>query len=85
MAPRILIVSEDLVEPWDEGIKKFTVSVAGALAGDHDVTVINVDRGGFAAARNGSRSNAGTLAIRSVTRLAAMRTRPKGTIIASPL
>ena len=66
MAPRILIVSEDLVEPWDEGIKKFTVSVAGALAGDHDVTVINVDRSGFAAARNGSRSNAGTLAIRSV-------------------
>ncbi|HEU4928897.1 MAG TPA: glycosyltransferase family 4 protein, partial [Candidatus Krumholzibacteria bacterium] len=65
MAPRILIVSEDLVEPWDEGIKKFTVSVAGALAVDHAVRVINVDRSGLAASRNGS-ANAGSLAIRSV-------------------
>ena len=66
MAPRILIVSEDLVEPWDEGIKKFTVSVAGALAFDHSVRVINVDRSGLAAARNGSGSVAAPLSIRSV-------------------
>src|SRR5262245_39412792 len=70
MAPRILIVSEDLVEPWDEGIKKFTVSVAGALVPDHTVRVINVDRSGLAAARNGSANGLGgaaaPLAIRSV-------------------
>jgi len=74
MVPKILIVSEDLVEPWDEGIKKFSVSIAGALASDHAVRVINVDRSGLAAARNGSGGGArdgsgghtGVLAIRSV-------------------
>ena len=54
MPRRILIVSEDLVEPWDEGIKKFSVSVARVLASDHSVSVINVDRSGLAAARNGA-------------------------------
>lgn len=56
MTHRIVIVSEDLVEPWDEGIKKFTVSIARALAADHTVRVINVDRSGLAAARNGASS-----------------------------
>ena len=46
MNPRVVIVSEDLVEPWDEGIKKFAYSVGRALAVDHPVRVINVDRGG---------------------------------------
>ena len=54
MAPRIVIVSEDLVEPWDEGIKKFAFSIGRALGNDHPVRMINVDRGGFAAARNGA-------------------------------
>jgi len=56
MARRILIVSEDLVEPWDEGIKKFAYSIGKALAPDHPVRLINVDRGGQAAARNGAGS-----------------------------
>jgi glycosyltransferase involved in cell wall biosynthesis len=43
---RIIIISEDLNEPWDEGIKKFAWSVGSALAGEHDVRMINVDRGG---------------------------------------
>jgi hypothetical protein len=46
MARRILIVSEDLVEPWDEGIKKFAYSIGNALAPDHPVRMINVDRSG---------------------------------------
>lgn len=54
MARRILIVSEDLVEPWDEGIKKFAYSIGHALAPDHPVRLINVDRSGGAAARNGA-------------------------------
>lgn len=54
MALSIVIVSEDLVEPWDEGIKKFTVSIGRALVADHDVHMINVDRSGLAAARTGS-------------------------------
>jgi glycosyltransferase involved in cell wall biosynthesis len=53
MGFRIVIVSEDLVEPWDEGIKKFTVSLGRALSASHAVRVINVDRSGFAAARGG--------------------------------
>jgi glycosyltransferase involved in cell wall biosynthesis len=53
MKPRIVIVSEDLVEPWDEGIKKFTASIGRALEGDHPVRMINVDRSGLAASRNG--------------------------------
>lgn len=54
MPPRIVIVSEDLVEPWDEGIKKFAYSIGRALAPDHPVRLINVDRAGVAHARNGS-------------------------------
>ena len=55
MNPRIVIVSEDLVEPWDEGIKKFAFSIGRALFVDHPVRVINVDRGGLIF-RNGSRA-----------------------------
>ncbi|HEU4364148.1 MAG TPA: glycosyltransferase family 4 protein [Candidatus Krumholzibacteria bacterium] len=54
MTRSIVIVSEDLVEPWDEGIKKFTVSIGRALAADHAVCVINIDRSGLAAGRVGS-------------------------------
>jgi len=43
---RILVISEDLASPWDEGIKKFAWSAARALNVDHDVLVINVDRSG---------------------------------------
>ncbi|HEX5130935.1 MAG TPA: glycosyltransferase family 4 protein [Candidatus Krumholzibacteria bacterium] len=53
MQRSIFIVSEDLVAPWDEGIKKFTVSIGRALAPDHAVRIVNVDRSGLAAARNG--------------------------------
>ncbi|MCI0451217.1 MAG: glycosyltransferase family 4 protein [Candidatus Latescibacteria bacterium] len=56
MAHRILIVSEDLVRPWDEGIKKFAYSIGAALASDHPVRMINVDRSGHAASRNGARA-----------------------------
>jgi glycosyltransferase involved in cell wall biosynthesis len=55
MNPRIVIVSEDLVEPWDEGIKKFAFSIGRALFVDHPVRVINVDRGNVIF-RNGSRA-----------------------------
>lgn len=54
MPERVLIISEDLVEPWDEGIKKFTISIARSLTPDHDVRVVNVDRSGFEPRRNGS-------------------------------
>lgn len=54
MPRSIVIVSEDLVEPWDEGIKNFTVSLGRALAPDHAVTLVNVDRSGLAAARDGA-------------------------------
>jgi len=56
MNPRIVIVSEDLVEPWDEGIKKFAYSIGRALIVDHPVRVINVDRAG-AVFRKGSRTS----------------------------
>ncbi len=58
MARRILIISEDLVEPWDEGIKKFAFSIASALSPDHPVRLVNVDRSGGAASRNGARAHA---------------------------
>jgi len=54
MARRIVIVSEDLVEPWDEGIKKFTFSLGRALSSRHAVRMINVDRSGLAARQNGA-------------------------------
>lgn len=44
---RIVVISEDLVEPWDEGIKKFAFSVATALSDGNDVRVLNVDRSGL--------------------------------------
>jgi glycosyltransferase involved in cell wall biosynthesis len=44
MSQRIIVISEDLAEPWDEGIKKFTYSVGASLQGDHDVLIVNVDR-----------------------------------------
>ena len=56
MTRSIIIVSEDLVQPWDEGIKKFSVSIGRALAAAHTVRIINVDRTGLAAARNGKGS-----------------------------
>jgi len=65
MNPRIVIVSEDLVEPWDEGIKKFAFSIGRALSTDHPVRVINVDRSG-AAARRGSNGARGSAAIQDV-------------------
>jgi len=46
MNPRTVIVSEDLVAPWDEGIKKFAFSIGRALATDHPVRIVNVDRSG---------------------------------------
>jgi len=57
MNPRIVIVSEDLVEPWDEGIKKFAYSIGRALIVDHPVRVINVDRAGVVFG-NGARASA---------------------------
>jgi len=54
MNPRVVIISEDLVEPWDEGIKKFAHSIGHALFVDHPVRMINVDRAGAIFA-NGSR------------------------------
>jgi glycosyltransferase involved in cell wall biosynthesis len=44
MPKRIIVISEDLVEPWDEGIKKFAYSVGRALERECDVLMINVDR-----------------------------------------
>jgi glycosyltransferase involved in cell wall biosynthesis len=70
MNPRIVIVSEDLVEPWDEGIKKFAFSIGRALFVDHPVRVINVDRGGTIF-RNGSRAE--TVAKDPVARDALLR------------
>jgi len=43
---KIVLVSEDLAEPWDEGIKKFVFSVGTALKAHGDVLLINVDRSG---------------------------------------
>ncbi|HER20403.1 MAG TPA: glycosyltransferase, partial [Chromatiales bacterium] len=44
MPQRIVVISEDLAEPWDEGIKKFTHSVGSSLQSDRDVLIVNVDR-----------------------------------------
>jgi glycosyltransferase involved in cell wall biosynthesis len=43
---KIVVISEDLRAPWDEGIKKFAWSVGNALGGRHDVKIVNVDREG---------------------------------------
>jgi glycosyltransferase involved in cell wall biosynthesis len=46
MAERIVVISEDLASPWDEGVKKFAWSLAQALAAEHEVRAVNVDRSG---------------------------------------
>jgi glycosyltransferase involved in cell wall biosynthesis len=43
---KIAVISEDLAEPWDEGIKKYTFSVAEALRSEMPVLLLNVDRSG---------------------------------------
>ncbi|MFH1754369.1 MAG: glycosyltransferase family 4 protein [Candidatus Latescibacterota bacterium] len=43
---KIVIISEDLAEPWDEGFKNFAHSLAVALHRQHNVLMINVDRSG---------------------------------------
>lgn len=43
---RIAVISEDLVEPWDEGIKKFAFSAVRALNERADVLPVNVARSG---------------------------------------
>jgi glycosyltransferase involved in cell wall biosynthesis len=43
---RIAIISEDLVEPWDEGIKKFAYSISRALYERADILPVNVARSG---------------------------------------
>jgi len=43
---KIVVISEGLAPPWDDGVGKFTGSVGRALEKDHDVRLINVDCGG---------------------------------------
>lgn len=43
---KIVVISEDLREPWDEGIKKFAWSVGNALRNGFHVRILNVDRAG---------------------------------------
>ncbi len=43
---KIVVISEDLARPWDEGFKKFAHSLAEALGKQNDVLVVNVDRSG---------------------------------------
>jgi glycosyltransferase involved in cell wall biosynthesis len=51
---RVIVISEDLREPWDEGIKKFAWSVGNALRGNNDVRILNVDRSGMGETAGGS-------------------------------
>ncbi len=44
MAKRIVVISEDLIEPWDEGIKKFAYSVGKAFEREHEALTLHVDR-----------------------------------------
>ena len=44
MDKRVAVISEDLVAPWDEGIKKFAYSIGTSLRADHDVRILNIDR-----------------------------------------
>lgn len=57
---RTAVISEDLVEPWDEGIKNFARSLASALEKFGEVLAVNVARsgrrGGEAVAVAGSRT-----------------------------
>lgn len=43
---RIIVISEDLAPPWDEGIKKFAYSLGKALEADNELLLVNVDRSG---------------------------------------
>ena len=43
---RIVVISEDLASPWDEGIKNFAWSIGRALERERDVRLINVNRSG---------------------------------------
>lgn len=43
---RIVVISEDLAEPWDEGIKKFAYSIGKAFEANNEVLLLNVDRSG---------------------------------------
>jgi len=47
---RIIVVSENLAAPWDEGSGQFASSVGRALAKHHDVRLIAVDGNGTAGA-----------------------------------
>jgi glycosyltransferase involved in cell wall biosynthesis len=51
---RVIVISEDLREPWDEGIKKFAWSVGSALRGNNDVRFLNIDRSGAGETTGGS-------------------------------
>ncbi len=51
---RVIVISEDLREPWDEGIKKFAWMVGTALRGDNDVRILNIDRSGAGGTTGGS-------------------------------
>ncbi|NIM20010.1 MAG: glycosyltransferase [Candidatus Latescibacteria bacterium] len=44
---RIVVISEDLAEPWDEGIKNFAYSIGEAFKKESDVLLVNVDRSGI--------------------------------------
>jgi glycosyltransferase involved in cell wall biosynthesis len=43
---RIIVISEDFVEPWDEGIKNYARNLGVALGEAHEVLLLNVDRSG---------------------------------------
>ncbi len=42
----IAVISENLAEPWDEGIKKLAYSLAAAIKKKHEIRMFNIDRGG---------------------------------------
>jgi glycosyltransferase involved in cell wall biosynthesis len=45
---KIIVIAENLAEPWDEGFKKFAHSLAEVLAKQNDMLILNVDRSGVA-------------------------------------
>jgi len=44
MSKRVVVISEDLAAPWDEGIKKFAYSIGGAFRREREVRILNIDR-----------------------------------------
>lgn len=50
---RITVISENLAEPWDEGIKNFALSLGRALGRDNKTQLLNVDRDGKAGISDG--------------------------------